>query len=92
MRRSIRHSGTQIGPIHIGAQVLTANGATGFTIQIDAEAFAKALPLWHGVELMRHLAVGYLSWPTVGHSLYFVAMTIFGVWFTTVRLRVLFLR
>lgn len=69
--------------------------ATLYPIDVFPQALQwviQALPLWHGVELMRHLAVGYLSWPTVGHSLYFVAMTVFGVWFTTLRLRVLFLR
>lgn len=69
--------------------------ATLYPIEVFPEAlqwFIKAMPLWHGVELMRHLAVGFLSAATVGHALYFVAMTIFGVWFTTVRLRALFLR
>ncbi len=69
--------------------------ATLYPIEVFPEAiqwFIKAMPLWHGVELMRHLAVGYLSWAAVGHALYFVVMTVVGVWFTTVRLRALFLR
>ncbi|NLG20185.1 MAG: ABC transporter permease [Actinomycetales bacterium] len=69
--------------------------ATLYPIEVFPEAiqwFIKAMPLWHGVELMRHLAVGFLSAATVGHALYFVAMTVFGVWFTTIRLRALFLR
>lgn len=52
----------------------------------------QALPLWHGVELMRHLAVGHLTWTTLGHASYFVVMTVLGLWLTTVRLRKLFLR
>jgi lipooligosaccharide transport system permease protein len=69
--------------------------ATLYPIEVFPEAiqwFIKALPLWHGVELMRHLAVGYLTWATAGHALYFLAMTVFGVWFSTTRLRALFLR
>ncbi len=52
----------------------------------------QALPLWHGVELMRHLAFGHLTWTTLGHGLYFVVMTVLGLWLTTSRLRKLFLR
>ncbi|HLS44187.1 MAG TPA: ABC transporter permease [Ornithinicoccus sp.] len=69
--------------------------ATLYPIEVFPEAiqwFIKAMPLWHGVELMRHLATGYLTWPTAGHALYFLVMTVIGVWFTTYRLRALFLR
>ncbi len=69
--------------------------ATLYPIEVFPEAlqwFIKAMPLWHGVELMRHLAFGFLSWPTAGHALYFVVMTVVGVWFSTTRLRALFLR
>ncbi len=51
-----------------------------------------ALPLWHGVELMRQLGFGYFDASTPVHALYFVGMTVFGLWLTTVRLRALFLR
>lgn len=51
-----------------------------------------ALPLWHGIELMRDLSVGYLTVASLGHTLYFVVMSVGGVWFTTRRLRALFLR
>ncbi len=54
--------------------------------------FIKAMPLWHGVEMMRQLAVGALSWATLGHLLYFVVMSIVGVAVTARRLRALFLR
>ncbi len=69
--------------------------ATLYPIEVFPEAiqwFIKAMPLWHGVELMRHLAVGFVSGATLGHALYFLLMTIFGVWFSTTRLRALFLR
>ena len=52
----------------------------------------KALPLWHGIELMRQLAVGHLSWVGLGHAAYFVAMALLGIALTARRLRALFLR
>lgn len=52
----------------------------------------EAMPLWHGVEMMRQLSVGHLTWVTGGHALYFVVMTGLGMWLTTTRLRALFLR
>ncbi|MGB3256502.1 MAG: ABC transporter permease [Ornithinimicrobium sp.] len=51
-----------------------------------------ALPLWHGVELMRQLGVGYFDASTWVHTGYFLVMTAFGLWLTTIRLRALFLR
>lgn len=54
--------------------------------------FIKAMPLWHGVEMMRQFSVGYLTWGTLGHAVYFLVMTAIGVVFTTLRLRKLFLR
>ena len=52
----------------------------------------KAMPLWHGVELMRQESVGHLTWTTLGHAGYFVVMTALGMWLTAARLRTLFLR
>jgi lipooligosaccharide transport system permease protein len=69
--------------------------ATLFPIDVFPTAiqwFVQAMPLWHGVELMRHLAVGHLEVATAGHALYFVVMSVLGVWFTASRLRALFLR
>lgn len=69
--------------------------ATLYPIEVFPEAiqwFVKAMPLWHGVELMRHLAVGHLELSTLAHALYFVVMSALGLWFTTHRLRALFLR
>lgn len=54
--------------------------------------FIQAMPLWHGVELMRQLSVGVFSAGTLGHLLYFGVMSVAGVAFCTVRLRALFLR
>lgn len=51
----------------------------------------QALPLWHGVELIRGLTLGDLSWGMLWHVLYFVVMIAVGLIFTTKRLRALFL-
>ncbi|MCC3266706.1 ABC transporter permease [Arthrobacter sp. zg-Y786] len=52
----------------------------------------QAMPLWHGVEMMRQLSVGMLTWATAGHLLYFVVMIGLGLVLTTGRLRSLFLK
>jgi lipooligosaccharide transport system permease protein len=51
----------------------------------------QALPLWHGVELVRGLTTGALSVAMLGHVLYYVVMIAVGMVFTTRRLRALFL-
>ncbi|MBK4348843.1 ABC transporter permease [Lacisediminihabitans changchengi] len=51
----------------------------------------EVFPLWHGVELIRGLTTGALSWGMLGHVLYFVVMIAIGLTFTTRRLRALFL-
>ena len=51
----------------------------------------QALPLWHGVELVRGLTTGVLSLGMLGHVLYYVVMIAIGLVFTTRRLRALFL-
>lgn len=51
----------------------------------------EALPLWHGVELVRGLTTGALSVAMIGHVLYYVVMIAVGLIFTTRRLRALFL-
>lgn len=52
----------------------------------------QALPLWHGVELMRQLDVGALGWNSLGHAAYFVVMSVIGITVASLRLRALFLR
>lgn len=52
----------------------------------------QAMPLWHGVEMMRQLSVGMLTWATAGHLLYFAVMIGLGLVLTTGRLRSLFLK
>ncbi|WBL19035.1 ABC transporter permease [Citricoccus sp. NR2] len=56
------------------------------------QGIIQALPLWHAVELMRQLSVGAFSGVTFIHLGYFVVMITVGIWFTTHRLRALFLR
>ena len=56
------------------------------------QQIVMALPLWHGVELMRQLSVGHFEASTAVHLTYFVALSVLGIAFTTRRLRSLFLR
>ena len=68
--------------------------ATFFPISVYPEQIQwviQALPLWHGVELVRGLTTGVLSIAMVWHVLYYVVMIAVGMVFTTFRLRKLFL-
>ena len=56
------------------------------------QAIVKALPLWQGVELVRAFTLGNIGPEILGHILYFVMMIAVGLWFTTVRLKALFMR
>jgi lipooligosaccharide transport system permease protein len=51
----------------------------------------QALPLWHGVELVRGLTTGVLGPAMLVHLLYYLVMIVVGLAFTTRRLRALFL-
>ncbi|WP_285727350.1 ABC transporter permease [Psychromicrobium xiongbiense] len=52
----------------------------------------QAMPLWHGVELLRELGAGVVGWGTLGHLAYYLVMIVAGLVLTTSRLRKLFLR
>jgi lipooligosaccharide transport system permease protein len=68
--------------------------ATFYPITVYPEPIqyvVQALPLWHGVELLRGLTTGALSIAMVWHVLYFVVMVAIGMVFTTNRLKALFL-
>ena len=68
--------------------------ATFFPISVYSEPIQvviQALPLWHGVELVRGLTTGALGIEMLWHVLYYVVMIVVGMIFTTVRLRKLFL-
>lgn len=53
--------------------------------------FVQALPLWHGVELVRGLTTGILTPMMLVHVMYYLLMIAVGLFFTTRRLRALFL-
>ncbi|MET1086321.1 MAG: ABC transporter permease [Arthrobacter sp.] len=52
----------------------------------------QAMPLWHGVELLRQISVGTFTAATPVHIGYYLVMTAAGMLLTTVRLRRLFLK
>ena len=54
--------------------------------------FIQAMPLWHGVELLRQISVGAFTAATPLHIGYYLVMTAVGMLLTTVRLRQLFLK
>ena len=54
--------------------------------------FIQAMPLWHGVELLRQISVGTFTGATPLHIGYYLAMTAVGMLLTTLRLRSLFLK
>ena len=69
--------------------------STLFPIDVYPQAvqwFIQALPLWHGVELMRQLSIGAFGPMTAVHLAYFGVMSVAGVIFCALRLRELFLR
>lgn len=69
--------------------------ATFFPIEVYPQGVQwviQALPLWHGVDMIRQLTTGLIQPSIWLHLLYFVVMIVLGLWFTTARLRVLFLR
>lgn len=69
--------------------------ATFYPLSVYPEAIQwviQALPLWHGVELLRELGAGVIGWDTAGHLLYYVVMIVLGLILTTSRLRKLFLK
>lgn len=63
---------------------------SGFPVVV--QVVVQAVPLWHGVELMRQLSVGVFTPMALVHLGYFVAMSVVGVVLATRRLRSLFLR
>ena len=68
--------------------------ATFYPLTVYPEAVQwviQALPLWHGVELVRGLTTGAVGPEMLIHVLYFAVMIAIGLVFTTRRLRALFL-
>ncbi len=52
----------------------------------------KIFPLWHGIELIRGLTLGQVSWSLLWHVLYFSVMVGVGMVATTKRLTKLFMK
>ena len=50
------------------------------------------MPSWHGIELVRDVWFGNFDSGTLLHIFYFLVMIICGLYFTTRRLRDLFMR
>ena len=68
--------------------------ATFYPITVYPEpvqVIIQAMPLWHGVELVRGLTTGDVHLGMLWHVLYFVVMIVLGLILTTRRLRALFL-
>lgn len=51
----------------------------------------QAMPLWHGVELVRSLTTGLISVQLLWHVAYYLVMILIGMTLTTRRLKALFL-
>lgn len=69
--------------------------ATLFPIEVYpevAQRIIQVLPLWHGVELMRHIAFWDFSLMSLVHIGYYLVMVAVGMTVTTYRMRRLFLR
>jgi lipooligosaccharide transport system permease protein len=68
--------------------------ATFYPLSVYAgwiQAIIQALPLWHGVELVRGLTTGVIGPMMLVHLGYYLVMIALGLTFTTRRLRALFL-
>jgi len=68
--------------------------ATFFPLSVYPQAIQwiiEAMPLWHGVELIRGLTTGVVNVGMLWHVLYFAIMIVLGLILTTRRLRALFL-
>jgi len=69
--------------------------ATFYPLSVYPQAIQwliQAMPLWHGVELLRQISVGTFTAATPIHIGYYLVMTALGMLLTTVRLRQLFLK
>lgn len=67
--------------------------ATFYPIDVypdGVQIFIQALPLWHGVELIRALTLGTFNLGHLWHLAYFLVMIVLGLIFTSRRLKKLF--
>jgi len=56
-----------------------------------AQFVVEAMPLYHGIEMVRALTLGAVDWSMVGHVAYFLAVAVVGVSVTSRRLEKLLL-
>ncbi|GAB2757438.1 lipooligosaccharide transport system permease protein [Amycolatopsis magusensis] len=68
---------------------------TFYPLSVYPEALqyvVSCLPLYHGIELMRGLATGFVSWSMLGHLAYLLTMAAAGLWLASTRLHKMLLR
>jgi len=58
---------------------------------VPIQWIVQALPLWQGVELVRGLTTGSLDVAMLGHIAYYLVLIVVGLFFTTTRLKAIFL-
>lgn len=85
----------QMGAINLAILPMFLFSGAFYPIEVfpeTAQLIIKALPLHHGVSLIRGLTLGEIDIGLLGHALYFVVMIGLGLFFTTKRLNALFMR
>lgn len=85
----------QMGAINLAILPMFLFSGAFYPIEVfpeTAQLIIKALPLNHGVSLIRGLTLGEIDLGLLGHASYFVVMIAIGLFFTTKRLNALFMR
>ena len=85
----------QMGFINIVLLPMTLFSGSLYPISVYPDWLEKiimALPLWHGIELVRTFWFGNVTADVLVHIAYFVVMIMIGLFVTSRRLRALFLR
>lgn len=85
----------QMGAINLAILPMFLFSGAFYPIEVfpeTAQLIIKALPLHHGVSLIRGLTLGEVDLGLLGHAFYFVVMIALGLFFTTKRLNALFMR
>lgn len=85
----------QMGAINLALLPMFLFSGSFYPIEVfpeTAQLIIKALPLHHGVSLIRGLTLGEIDISLLGHAGYFVVMIGLGLFFTTKRLTALFMR